>query len=378
MINLLLGAPGGGKSYEAVVFHALPALMKGRKVVTNLPLDLAAFGAIDPALPGLIEIRTNSQGAPKKDGSPCRVFGCAADYSDPWRHADGFGPLFIIDECHMAMPKGTTDIAVEEWFSMHRHHNVDVLLITQSYAKISQSVRDLVQMVYRVRKNVALGSPTSYTRKVQDGLRGEVVNTTIRKYQKRYFSLYRSHTQGQAVSEFNASDVRPIWMHWSVIGAAILFTIVVVMVASGKVSMPWKSSPPDSKPNAVAKPAAVYQASLSPRPAASSPMSARAASAALAAAQAASEPPLDPEPFAGRGVHLSGYLEAGKRRMWTFTLSQNGQGLGSITDAELLQAGYTWRGDSQCSGLLTYGAVKRAIVCDAPSVSIGGTVKPST
>ncbi|MBI5918423.1 MAG: hypothetical protein HY849_03485 [Nitrosomonadales bacterium] len=40
MINLLLGPPGGGKSYEATVYHVLPALAKGRKIITNLPLDL--------------------------------------------------------------------------------------------------------------------------------------------------------------------------------------------------------------------------------------------------------------------------------------------------------------------------------------------------
>ncbi|EPW3551744.1 zonular occludens toxin domain-containing protein, partial [Pseudomonas aeruginosa] len=38
MINLILGQPGGGKSHEAVVYHVVPALNQGRKVITNLAL----------------------------------------------------------------------------------------------------------------------------------------------------------------------------------------------------------------------------------------------------------------------------------------------------------------------------------------------------
>ena len=61
MINLLLGAPGGGKSYEAVVYHILPALEKGRKVITNLPLNIERIAAIDPAYSDLIEKRDETR-----------------------------------------------------------------------------------------------------------------------------------------------------------------------------------------------------------------------------------------------------------------------------------------------------------------------------
>ncbi|POB76042.1 zonular occludens toxin domain-containing protein, partial [Vibrio vulnificus] len=36
-------SPGSGKSYESVVYHVIPALKDGRKVVTNLPLNLEHF-----------------------------------------------------------------------------------------------------------------------------------------------------------------------------------------------------------------------------------------------------------------------------------------------------------------------------------------------
>lgn len=57
MSNGLEGIPGSGKSYEAVVFHVLPALQSGRLVITNLPLLVEAFAALDPAFRSLIQIR---------------------------------------------------------------------------------------------------------------------------------------------------------------------------------------------------------------------------------------------------------------------------------------------------------------------------------
>ena len=57
MINGLEGIPGSGKSYEATVYHVLAALQTGRLVITNLPLNVEVFAAIDPAYRSLIQIR---------------------------------------------------------------------------------------------------------------------------------------------------------------------------------------------------------------------------------------------------------------------------------------------------------------------------------
>jgi zona occludens toxin len=64
VINLLLGAPGGGKSYEATVYHIIPALEKGRKVITNLPLNLEELEKIIPGCSSLIEIRIKTRSKP--------------------------------------------------------------------------------------------------------------------------------------------------------------------------------------------------------------------------------------------------------------------------------------------------------------------------
>ena len=195
MINLLIGPPGGGKSYEAVVFHILPALKDGRKVITNLPVNVEMFLALDPAFADLLEVLDFS-----RDGSS-RPFSQICDYGDRWRHPDsGVGPLYIIDEAHEVLPAAKigcpgVDSLIADWFATHRHEYADVLIITQHYGRVSKEVTDRVQLVYRVKKAVALGRMNSYIRKVQDGLRGEVVDQQERHYEKQYFQLYTSHTR---------------------------------------------------------------------------------------------------------------------------------------------------------------------------------------
>ncbi|NBD21953.1 zonular occludens toxin [Aquabacterium fontiphilum] len=379
MINLLLGAPGGGKSYEANVFHILEALKKGRKVITNLPVNVDAYADIDPDFRDLLEIRIRPQpirgtfDAARETGAfelfedghtelpppNARVFGNVWDYWSDWRHAEtGAGPLIVIDECHLCLPRMRTPQDVEEWYSLHRHFGVDVLLLTQSHGKISAAVRDLVQIVYRVRKNVALGSTSSYTRKTIDGIRGAEVGQSIRTYKPQYFKLYRSHTQGGAVSEFNASDVRPIWRHWSVYGFGIFMCVFFWMLATGRFSAPWAAKAPHVQQ--------VQHHDPAPSPPPVRP-------ARVVHTDPAQVKPADDvaEPFSGRGLHLTGYIKAAGRERWTFALSQNGQMIASLTDADLTDAGYTWRGLSHCAGEATYGTRKRVVICDAPQVGIG-------
>lgn len=390
MINLLLGVSGSGKSYEANVFHILVALGQGRKVITNLPVVVEAYAAIDPRFGELLELRTKPQpirgdwtptaeagafavveGMARLPAKDARVFASVWDYFDTWRDDKGRGPLYVIDECQYPLPSGETAREVEEWFALHRHFNADVLLITQSYGKISRAIRDNVQMVYRCRKNVALGSTGSYTRKVQDGLRGEVVNTSIRTYKPEYFGLYRSHTQGSAASEFNANDVRPIWKHWSFQGAAVMAVLFVYLLVSGKFTVPWATKPKLAKAPAAQK-VAQARGAVASAPAPLLPVVEDEPAAAphryvggvdMGATQA-------PEPFAGRGLHLTGYVEAGVRKIWTFALSQNGQMVATVTDGELRAAGYYWKGHGPCAGLLAYGKTERAVVCDAPQVAV--------
>lgn len=387
MINLLLGAPGGGKSYEAVVHHILPAIAQGRKVITNLPVNVAEFEKLHPGAAALFDLRITTK-APRPvnletvqdtqrvtlGGQTWRPipFWHPADFADEWRHPEkGYGPLYVIDECHIPLPVRGTMIQVEEWFSLHRHHNADVLLITQSYGKINAAIRDLVQVVYRVRKNVALGSMGSYTRKVQDGLRGEVVNTSIRKYEPHHFPLYKSHTQSSSGSELGANDIRPFWKHWTFMGSGAFVLVFMVMLFTGQIQSPFSGAdvkaqiPPGSKPETVsAKPPpkveTVSQVQPGPPP---------QIVETVAAVQLGANPE-KPEPFEGMSIHIRGHLKMGSRENWYFVIGVNGVPVTDVDANRLREAGYTWRPVDHCIGWLDYpGKPPRALRCDMPSVS---------
>ncbi|MVT36635.1 hypothetical protein GO497_01295 [Acidovorax citrulli] len=278
MINGLEGIPGSGKSYEAVAYHVLPQLKQGRKVITNLPLLVDMFAAIDPSYANLIEIRRKpgnvlgvwDPDAVDEDGngeafrivenldpdsdlvkrnlpvfSPhegATVFGTVWCYYSTWKHPEtGQGPLFIVDECHVPLPATGTSKEVVEWYKLHRHFNVDVLLMTQSFRDANQPIARIIGMLITCRKADVLGKKDSYIRKVKSGYRGAVISTEIRPYKPEYFKLYKSHTQGNSVAESAAGDVSPFivkfkrftWAFWAL-------TVVVLVWAF------WPSSPAPS------------------------------------------------------------------------------------------------------------------------------------
>ncbi|MDD0817254.1 zonular occludens toxin domain-containing protein [Curvibacter sp. HBC28] len=401
MINLLLGSSGSGKSYEANAYHILNALQSGRRVITNLPVVVSAYAELDPQYRDLIEVRNKPQpirgtwtptaesgaftlfadGHVEAPDADARAFGGVWDYYTTWRNADGVGPLFVIDECQYCIPAKSTQRAVEEWVALHRHFNVDVLYITQSYGKISQAIRDNVQMVYRCRKNVALGAPSSYTRKVQDGIRGEVVNTSIRKYNKRYFGLYKSHTQGVAAEEFKGSDIRPWWKNWTFMGAGVCAVIVVSMVLGGGVKNPMN-------PNNVIKtakpgPAAVVEASpsaIAEKLPAAAPVVERVASAVESVAPEKKEEVVDdePEPYGTSGIHLMGSMRSGARVVYSFMVSQNGYPVHYLTQRELEATGYRFKPLADCSGYLYFKNKVRPVLCDLPQMNPGVGSPPAT
>lgn len=403
MINFLIGAPGGGKSYEAVAYHLLPALEQGRKVITNLPLNLEHFALINPDYLKLIDVRTVTKAVRetidwKKSEMLFRRFGISSkqkhfidvpfahieDYQNDWRHPEtGTGVLYIIDECHLCLPRFGTSMDVEHWYSLHRHEFADVLLMTQSYGKINQSIRDLVQVTYKVRKNVAFGSSTTYVRKVLDGVRGEVLNTTIRKYEKHIFPFYKSHTKSSSVGvEYGAADIIPFWKRPIVMGSVFFCILPIVLLFVLDLKNPMKPDTFKPKPKPLVfvpvKNAAPTVPNAAPIPAPiPSVQNAVPIPAPIPPVQnAAPIPPVDVDPYSENGIHLVGHLFAkldseGKiKTLWILSLSQNGQLLRNLYSYDFEKIGYKFEPLNDCGAWLTFGTKKRFIKCDSPTVGI--------
>lgn len=392
MINGLEGIPGSGKSYEAVAHHVLAALRAGRKVITNLPLQLDQFAAIDPAYRELLEVRRRTapirgtwdanrvdengnghayqlfeDGRTEEPPVEAVLFGQVWDYYSTWKHPDsGQGPMFVVDECHVAMPKLGTDKAVIEWFKLHRHFNSDVLLMTQSFRDMDQSIAKLLAMLIRVRKADIMGKKDAYIRKVHGGYRGALVSDEIRKYQPQFFPLYKSHTQGNSVGESAATDVAPFLVKWRRMSYAVYGLIVVATL--------WAWWPSD-KPAKPAKPAPQRIAHAAPAP--SQPITPSSAPARPAAAAAPDPAPVEepdpyPEPYAAHRLHVTGWMQMGGRTLHTFAVFRDAALLATVNTRDLERAGYIVQPLSECAVVIAFGKKQRTLVCDVPRPAFDG------
>lgn len=399
MINGLEGIPGSGKSYEAVVYHVLPALQKGRKVITNLPLLVEMFVSLDPAYAALIEVRTRPKpvigtwsaervdehgkgsafelfedGHSEPAAVTVSVFGHVWDYYSTWKHEDGSGPLFVIDECHVPLPATGTSSQVIEYYKLHRHFNVDILLGTQSYRDMNQSIARLMGVIVKVRKADILGRSGSYIRKVHAGYRGAVISVEERKYIPSMFALYKSHTQGRGVAEHGASDVTPFLVKFNRL-RNVVWVLALIAVAYAA----WFNLSPTRKAaHASTQPVAVVAAS-SQKPVALSGDAPGTKQDRPASKPETVQPQSideDPEPFEKKLVHLSGVMRMGGRVLYTFTLSQGGARVLDMTLDEVKSAGYSYRSTGDCTGVLIWKNIRRAVMCDAPRLTTGEKSMP--
>ncbi len=397
MINALEGIPGSGKSYEAVVYHVLPALEKGRKVITNLPLDVERFAAINPDYRALLDVRKFAQpvrgtwdaNAANRgelafvlgDVTPIQdveIFGHVWDFWDEWKGEGGIGPLYVIDECHVCFPAArrggsSTPKDVIQWFKIHRHYGADVLLMTQSFRDIEQSITSLIATLIKVRKADVLGKKNKYIRKVHAGYRGGLVSTDQRDYKAQFFPLYKSHTQGGAVVEAQASDVTPFVAKWRR-GTAIFWVFALLFLVYAF----W--------PEAEKKPTQ-FQADLKRvpsgmvlvegeggKPAYRKPLTPDGALPPGEPAPLAPAPPV--EPYKGKNFHLSGWLQFGGTLVYMFEVSANGQRIGTTDNVQLAKAGYSYTHLAECAGVLNWHGEDRPVTCDAPRLTQGVESKP--
>lgn len=382
MQNLIVGKSGSGKGYEVCAFHIMVALTQGRKVITNMPLNLKKWAAIDPSFPALIEMRkrampirgtwepTREEGAFHLFDDPlmilqppvtARPFAGVWDYFDTWRHPEtGVGALFVIDEAQNVIPRAKTCVEVEEWSALHRHFVSDVLFMTQSYGKLSQAIRDNIQMVYRLTKKVAWGQPNKYIRKVQDGIRGEVLNVTERTYNPAFFGLWKSQTQGDSGQEYGANDLVPFWKHWTFKGTAICFAIAGLIacyaIFGGDRNEPVKVRLPAAAPAPTPQVSQIATETAEPR---------------------GTDQKL--HPYQGFTMHLAALMTGKRVRDGVeesylngyVTIAQNGQPVSKVSFLELRSAGYSIKLHSYKVISLTFKDVDVGyVVDDLPQVSL--------
>lgn len=390
MINGLSGRPGSGKSYEAVIRHIMPALMKHRKVVTNIPLNVEWFCSVvgEHCRDLIVQIEGGFHNYGGK-----RYFSDAEHflrYQD-WRNEDNQGVFFVVDECHLCMPRGsgagedrvTTQQELKEYLSMHRHYGHDILLLSQNFRKVDRDVVDMVQNCYFTTKKSFLGQDDKYICKVADGVSRNIVATHEREYEPKYFSAYQSHTKSDgAVIEAKSVDIKPWWQNKFFGMAAALSVALVVLLGllSSQIEESKQRKAEIMAKNTLGKPA--------PAPVAQPAVAIAAPTAAQP--KPAPKPEEGPQPkkhpLDGLQMHLTATAEDWTRqgryqKIVYVAVSRNGQMLKEITAADLALAGYQWTLLNDCMLEIKYNDVYQDwIFCDAPTqeVQFAKTAKAET
>lgn len=233
-ITLIKGRPGAGKSYECVVHHILPTLRDGRKVVTNIPVNIERFVTIlGDQVRDLIEVH------PFDFDSKEHFLGDPEEYIayQDWRNDKGQGCLFVLDECHFLFPaqgrgKQHAEKAQKQiqFFSGHRHYGFDFIFMTQADRKINRTIREDIEICIELRKNRAIGDK-SYRRYVYyygEGKRSGLIEQSSRNYEDKFFGLYKSHTKSEiSVSEASVKDLKKWHQSW---GLRLAFLLIILGV----------------------------------------------------------------------------------------------------------------------------------------------------
>ncbi len=391
MINGLSGRPGSGKSYEAVIRHIMPALIKQRKVVTNIPLNIEWFCSVvgEHCRDLIVQIDGGFHNYGGK-----RYFSDAEHflrYQD-WRNEDNQGVFFVVDECHLVMPRASrsdgvyTQQELKEYLSMHRHYGHDILLLSQNFRKVDRDVVDMIQNCYYTIKKSFLGQDDKYICKVADGVSRNIVATHEREYEKKYFAAYQSHTKSEgAVTEAKTVDIKPWWQNKFFGMSAALFVVLVIMlgVLSNSIEESEKRKAEVAARNSLSKSSQQPVATVTDQAAnVVTQPGAKTVTQAPAPESKTKKHPLD-----GLQLHLTATAEDWTRqgryqKIIYVAVSRNGQMLKEITVADLALAGYQWTVLNDCMLELKYNDVYQDwIFCDSPSQEVqfakAGTGDPS-
>ncbi|TPE59422.1 hypothetical protein FJQ54_13070 [Sandaracinobacter neustonicus] len=198
IVTLYVGLQGSGKSLELVRSVILPALAQGRRVVTNLPMNIEAvkshFG--EQQVGELVQVL---------DEQLCD------DASYPTSARPGTiirgGDVVVIDEAHNIYPPSTRPKSGENWparfdfIAMARHYTdeqgrtCNIALATQSAASLAKFVRDRIGETFVCRN---LGSLSLGKRYRVTNFPGCLINRSNRgpsrvvKHDPSIFPLYQS------------------------------------------------------------------------------------------------------------------------------------------------------------------------------------------
>lgn len=238
-INAYTGLMGSGKSYEVVSSVIVPAVMAGRRVVTNID-------GINPA-----KIHEYCEARRK---SPEQVWGEIVSVTKEDVCKDGFFPDEDLPDQPSIVQPGDLVAIDEAWnfwatshkissehmkfFRMHRHYThpttgvaCDVALMIQSIGDLHRVLKAVVELTFRTVKIKQLGLHTTYRVEMYEGhkvTKASRLEVFVKRYDKEVFPLYKSYagTGGKEKSIDKRQNVLSNPRLWFLIGGIVVMACV--------------------------------------------------------------------------------------------------------------------------------------------------------
>lgn len=228
------GLPGSGKSYNVVAHVILPALQKGRRVVTNIPLNRDAIRKVTPK-GEIVEFPMDAIAT-----NPDAI----EDYCTN-------GSVVVLDEVWRLFPAGMKTHQVPETFKSllaeHRHRanaagdSMQIVLVTQDTAQIANFARVLVEITFHHNKLTAVGASNRFRVSSYRGCvsgaqppESRLIRSTLGRYRPEIYGLYQSQTMSDATGHANEKTVdqratiwrRPmVWVGAAFVGIAPIWAV---------------------------------------------------------------------------------------------------------------------------------------------------------
>lgn len=189
------GLPGAGKSYEACMFHILPALKAHRRVITNIRgVNYAKFAELADEPEDLIRLLLIYVEPAEQDDDAAQIQRCINEIAD--KTPDN--ALIVWDEIQDYFPSGNYKLPLnqQKFWTEHRHRGLDIVIMGQDRDDVHKIIRSRIRDVVYFLKLEAVGFQNTYKWTLfQKQDKGKFVKTNAgtRTYDPKYFGLYMSH-----------------------------------------------------------------------------------------------------------------------------------------------------------------------------------------
>ena len=188
------GLPGAGKSYEAVVFHIIPAIKDRRTVVSNIRgLNVEKIAELSAQPVELVRLLIINVEPAEQDSESKEIQRCIDEMCD--KTPDN--ALIVWDEIQDYFPSGNYKLPInqQKFWTEHRHRGLDIIVMGQDRSDCHKIIRNRIRTVIYFLKLEAVGRPNKYKWEIyQKQQFGRFVKTGsgTRDYDPQYFGTYAS------------------------------------------------------------------------------------------------------------------------------------------------------------------------------------------